>query len=65
MVAEGAAESLLDLKIENEGFDESGNKKFFDIGVLLKKEIAKFGKAKGLNVVLKYIDPTYMIRACQ
>lgn len=34
-----------------------------DIGVLVKDEINKFCNSKGLEPVLKYIDPTYMIRA--
>jgi len=34
-----------------------------DIGVLLKNEITKYCQEKGLEPVLKYIDPTYMIRA--
>ena len=63
VVAEGAGESLRDFKIKNQGKDESGNVKFADIGVFIKNEIGKYCKKKGLNVVLKYIDPTYMIRS--
>lgn len=36
-----------------------------DIGILLKNEIVKFCKEKGIEPVLKYIDPTYMIRATE
>jgi 6-phosphofructokinase 1 len=44
--------------------DPSGNIYPPDIGGLLKDEIPKYAKEKhGMNVNLKYIDPTYMIRA--
>lgn len=42
VVAEGAGESLLDLKQEALGYDESGNPKMPDIGVLVKDEIIKY-----------------------
>lgn len=62
VVAEGAGESLRDYKVKNQGEDESGNVKMADIGILLRDEINKYCTDKGMNPVLKYIDPTYMIR---
>lgn len=49
------------------GEDASGNKKLIDIGQLLKKEVEKFLKANEKRYPqyqVKYIDPSYMIRAC-
>ena len=44
--------------------DKSGNIYPPDIGSLLKDEIIKYAKEKhGMDVTLKYIDPTYMVRA--
>lgn len=56
-VAEGAGQDIL--HDGSEGKDASGNPILKDVGIWLKKEIkAHFGDAD-----LKYIDPTYMIRA--
>eukprot|EP00796_Vickermania_ingenoplastis_P002336 gene2336-1468_t len=49
------------------GHDASGNKKLIDIGALLKKEVEGWLKAnvkKYPQYQVKYIDPSYMIRAC-
>lgn len=62
VVAEGASEAVLDNKLESDCKDASGNVKFADIGVFLRTMIVEFCKEKGLEVILKYIDPTYMIR---
>lgn len=62
VVAEGASEAVLDNKLESQGKDASGNVKFADIGIFLRGAIVDFCKEKGLEVTLKYIDPTYMIR---
>ena len=62
VVAEGASEAVLDGKFESLGTDASGNKKYPDIGIWLKDHIVAYCKAKGMDVTLKYIDPTYMIR---
>ena len=60
LVAEGAGQKMID-KIE--GADKSGNKKLSDIGVFLKDEINKFFKNEGIEVNIKYIDPSYIIRS--
>jgi 6-phosphofructokinase 1 len=43
--------------------DVSGNIRFGDIGALLQTEVARFFKERGLQISLKYIDPSYMIRS--
>lgn len=59
LVAEGAGQGLMD----TEGTDASGNRKLGDIGLFLKSEISKFFAEKGIELNLKYIDPSYMIRS--
>ena len=48
------------------GRDASGNKKLADIGVVIKQTCEKFLKSdpKYKLSTVKYIDPSYMIRAC-
>ncbi|MBN2381925.1 ATP-dependent 6-phosphofructokinase [bacterium] len=61
VVAEGAGQSLFgDQEL---GYDASGNKILGDIGVLLKKKIIDYFKEKGLEVNVRYIDPSYSIRS--
>ncbi|KAL1532548.1 ATP-dependent 6-phosphofructokinase 3 [Salvia divinorum] len=61
VVAEGAGEDLLAATNEQ---DASGNKLLQDIGLWLSQRIkAHFSKQNKLPITLKYIDPTYMIRA--
>lgn len=61
VVAEGAGQKFL----KSEGTDESGNPRLGDIGVLLKNAITDHFKAKGIELNLKYIDPSYMIRSVE
>ena len=63
VVAEGAGESMIGEKVESKGTDKSGNVLFGDIGLFLKNRIVSYCKKEGLDVTLKYIDPTYMIRS--
>lgn len=58
-VAEGAGQELLEDQSHNGGTDASGNPILKDIGLFLKAEI----KAHFKDADIKYIDPTYMIRA--
>lgn len=60
LVAEGAGQELLAATNEK---DPSGNKKLADIGLFLKDQIVKYFKDIDMNASLKYIDPSYMIRA--
>ena len=60
VVSEGAGQDLLQ---STGATDASGNKKLSDIGVFLKSEIEKYFKAKNIEINLKYIDPSYQVRA--
>ena len=62
VVAEGAATACVDQNLVREGKDPSGNPLLFDIGAHLKKEIVSYCASKGMECILKFIDPTYMIR---
>jgi 6-phosphofructokinase 1 len=59
VVAEGAGQGYC----EAEGTDQSGNTKLGDIGLWLKSRIASHFAAKGVDINLKYIDPSYLIRS--
>lgn len=61
VVAEGAGQELM--TPETAQFDKSGNKLHQDIGLFLRDEINAHFKAKKIDVALKYIDPSYIIRA--
>lgn len=60
LVAEGAGQELLE---ETNQKDAGGNKKLSDIGVFLNEKIKEYFKAEGIETGVKYIDPSYMIRA--
>ncbi len=60
VVAEGAGQNLL---AGQERFDASGNKLHNDIGLYLKERINAYMAEAGVEVNLKYIDPSYMLRA--
>ncbi|OVA01809.1 Phosphofructokinase domain [Macleaya cordata] len=61
-VSEGAGQNLLE---STNVTDASGKIKFSDIGVHIQQETKKYFKEIGLPADVKYIDPTYMIRACR
>ena len=61
VVAEGAGQKFFeDEKSER---DASGNIKLKDIGLYFKDTIASYFADKGIDVSIKYIDPSYMIRS--
>jgi 6-phosphofructokinase 1 len=60
VVAEGAGQHLLNSVNDK---DASGNIRYGDIGLFLKDEIIKYFKVNDLEINLKYIDPSYMIRS--
>ena len=60
LVAEGAGQDLLE---KENSVDASGNIRLADIGIFLKQKIAAHFKNKGIEINLKYIDPSYIIRA--
>ncbi|GAB4847231.1 ATP-dependent 6-phosphofructokinase 5, chloroplastic [Ancistrocladus abbreviatus] len=59
-VAEGAGQNLLE---KTNAKDASGNIILRDIGVHIQQEIKKYFKEIAIPADVKYIDPTYMIRA--
>ncbi len=61
VVAEGFGQKFF----ENAGDerDASGNIKLKDIGHFLKDRIMSYFQDKGIEISLKYIDPSYMIRS--
>lgn len=63
VVAEGAAESMRDAELPSLGKDASGNVKMADIGVFLRDTFNEECKKAKIDLTLKYIDPTYMIRS--
>jgi 6-phosphofructokinase 1 len=63
LVAEGAGQELMrksDMPVET---DASGNLRLLDIGTFLRSKIEEHFKKVGLEINLKYIDPSYMIRS--
>ena len=60
IVAEGAGQDMLeDLKQT----DDSGNKTLGNIGRFMKEQIAEYFDKEGIEVNIKYIDPSYLIRS--
>lgn len=43
--------------------DDSGNIKGEDIGLLLKDRIEQYFKSEQIPIVMRYIDPSYIIRS--
>ncbi len=62
-VAEGAGQDLILKESVNTDKDASGNTKLKDIGVFLKEKIEAYFKERKIELTLKYIDPSYMIRS--
>jgi len=60
VAAEGAGQDLMTRSAER---DASGNVKFGDIGTFLRDAIKDHFKKKGVEISLKYIDPSYTIRS--
>ena len=60
VVAEGAGQELFSSNGER---DASGNAKFSDIGIYLRDAIKEHFKGIGMELNLKYIDPSYIIRS--
>ncbi len=60
VVAEGAGQELLTTTNQT---DASGNKKLADIGIFLRDKIMEYFANKSFHINLKYIDPSYEVRA--
>ncbi|KAA8523201.1 hypothetical protein F0562_009624 [Nyssa sinensis] len=65
VTAEGAGQELLSESLHSiDQQDASGNKLLQDVGLWLSQRIRDhFSRQKKMTINLKYIDPTYMIRA--
>ncbi len=61
VVAEGAGQDMMGS--HNGGTDASGNSKLGDIGVFLKQKITEDFTAAGMELNLKYFDPSYFVRS--
>jgi 6-phosphofructokinase 1 len=59
-VAEGAGQDLIGTAGAR---DRSGNVRYGDVGVFLRDEIIAHFKKAGLEINVKYIDPSYIIRS--
>lgn len=63
VVAEGALQECFEDAETTR--DASGNVKLHDVGLFLKDRIKAYFEEKGVEINLKYIDPSYMIRSLQ
>ncbi|MFW6334311.1 MAG: ATP-dependent 6-phosphofructokinase [Desulfosalsimonas sp.] len=61
LVAEGAGQKFFESK--DKQYDPSGNIKLYDIGQFLKQRIQNHFDEKNIEISIKYIDPSYMIRS--
>ncbi len=61
VVAEGAGQKFFEQ--EKTERDASGNIRLKDIGVYLKQALHAYFDARGIEISIKYIDPSYMIRS--
>lgn len=61
VVAEGAGQELLENPPAER--DASGNIKFKDIGLFLRDQIEAFFKVEQVPVVMRYFDPSYLVRS--
>ena len=61
VVAEGAGQKFFENETAEK--DESGNIRPKDIGLFLRNTISAYFQSKGVDISLKYIDPSYMIRS--
>lgn len=64
VVAEGAADVLMPSDGPTRR-DKSGNRKLGDVGVFLRDRTKAYFKERGVEMNMKYIDPSYMIRGIQ
>ena len=61
VVAEGAGQKFFEGQHDEK--DPSGNVRLKDIGLFLKETIMKHFRALNIDISLKYIDPSYIIRS--
>jgi 6-phosphofructokinase 1 len=63
VAAEGAGQDLMAGSAT--GVDASGNRRLNDVGLYLKARITEYFAAAGVELNLKYIDPSYAIRSVE
>jgi 6-phosphofructokinase 1 len=63
LVAEGAGQELMKKENDAQKTDASGNIRLHDIGLFLKNAIERHFRENHLEINLKYIEPSYMIRS--
>ena len=61
VTAEGAGQHLMTR--DSDATDASGNQRYGDIGLFLKERISTFFKQRRVELNLKYIDPSYIVRS--
>jgi 6-phosphofructokinase 1 len=61
VVAEGAGQKFFENEADET--DASGNVRLKDIGLFLKEAIGRYFKEKQIDITLKFIDPSYIIRS--
>lgn len=61
VVAEGTGQNLI--KHAKSGVDRSGNVRLRDIGLFLKEKVIAYFHRQQVEINLKYIDPSYLIRS--
>jgi len=59
-VAEGAGQELMKATLAQ---DASGNARLGDVGSMLHSALGKWFSSQGMDVTIKYIDPSYMVRS--
>ena len=63
-VAEGAGQSLIQAdEAAHRATDLSGNVRHHDVGSFLREQIHNYFDARGVEINLKYIDPSYTLRS--
>ena len=62
VVAEGAGQDILQNPAHQE-WDASGNVRLKDVGVFLRDQIERYFADRCIEITIKYIDPSYIIRS--
>lgn len=63
VVAEGAAQDLIDPSAGEAGTDKSGNARLKDVGTFIRDRCVDHFRRKAIETTVKYIDPSYAIRS--
>lgn len=61
VVAEGAGQEMMEAA--RDARDASGNAKLQDIGTFLRDSLCQFAREDGMELNLKYMDPSYVLRS--